>query len=67
MQMHRALKLGMRNRPEPFTRLVAIRLPEWLLHNLKALANKRDVPYQSLLKMFVAEKVDEALTARTKA
>jgi hypothetical protein len=32
-------------------------LPTPLLADLKALANKRDVPYQSLLKVFVAERV----------
>jgi hypothetical protein len=32
-----------------------------LLENLKMLANKRDVPYQSLLKIFLAERVEEEL------
>lgn len=32
-----------------------------MIERLKVLANKRDVPYQSLLKMFVADKVEEAL------
>ena len=35
------------------------RLPAPLLSDLKALANKRDVPYQSLLKVFVADRVAE--------
>jgi len=34
-----------------------VRLPEALLMDLKVLANERDVPYQSLLKLFLAERV----------
>ena len=41
------------------TRMVSIRLPESLIAALKTLANKRDVPYQSLVKIFLAEKVKE--------
>jgi len=44
---------------KPSTRPVTIRLPESLLAALKILANKRDVPYQSLMKIFLAEKVEE--------
>src|SRR5579872_6065641 len=44
---------------KPSTRMVSIRLPESLIAELKTLANKRDVPYQSLVKMFLAEKVRE--------
>jgi predicted DNA binding CopG/RHH family protein len=45
----------------PTTRTISIRLPESMIERLKVLANKRDVPYQSLLKMFVAEKIEEEL------
>jgi predicted DNA binding CopG/RHH family protein len=45
----------------PTTRTISIRLPESLIERLKMLANKRDVPYQSLLKMFVADKIEEEL------
>lgn len=38
---------------------VTVRLPEWLVYDLKRLANRRDVPYQSLMKIFLAEKVRE--------
>lgn len=38
---------------------VTIRLPQWLVDDLKKLANRRDVPYQSLMKIFLAEKVRE--------
>jgi predicted DNA binding CopG/RHH family protein len=47
------------SRLKPSTRTVSIRLPESLIASLKTLANKRDVPYQSLVKMFLAEKVRE--------
>jgi predicted DNA binding CopG/RHH family protein len=42
---------------KPTTTTISLRLPTPLLTDLKALANKRDVPYQSLLKVFVAERV----------
>ena len=38
---------------KPSLKSVSIRLPEDLLAELKNLANKRDVPYQSLLKVFL--------------
>ena len=44
---------------KPTTRTISIRLPESLLEDLKLLANTRDVPYQSLLKIFLAERVAE--------
>jgi predicted DNA binding CopG/RHH family protein len=46
---------------KPSTRAISIRLPESLVEALKLLANKRDVPYQSLLKVFLAERVEEEL------
>ena len=42
---------------KPSTETISLRLPAPLLNDLKALANKRDVPYQSLLKVFVADRV----------
>lgn len=45
----------------PTTRTISIRLPESMIERLKILANKRDVPYQSLLKMYVADKIEEEL------
>ena len=42
---------------KPSTTTISLRLPAPLLADLKALANKRDVPYQSLLKVFVAERI----------
>src|SRR5687768_4225227 len=42
---------------KPSTQTISLRLPQSLLDELKALANERDVPYQSLLKIFLAERV----------
>ncbi len=41
------------------TESISIRLPSSLLNKIKALANSRDVPYQSFIKMILAEKVEE--------
>jgi len=46
---------------KPSLKTISLRLPEHLLAELKLLANKRDVPYQSLLKMYLAERVEEEL------
>ncbi len=45
------------------TQSISIRLPEHLLVSIKAMANKRDVPYQSLMKIFLAERVEQELRA----
>ena len=42
---------------KPSTETISLRLPAALLAELKALANKRDVPYQSLLKVYLAERI----------
>jgi predicted DNA binding CopG/RHH family protein len=49
---------------KPTTRTISVRLPESLIEKLKILAHKRDVPYQSLLKILLAEKVDETLHSK---
>ncbi len=41
----------------PTSTAISVRLPETLLTELKLLANERDVPYQSLLKMYLADRV----------
>ena len=46
---------------KPTMKTISLRLPEPMLNNLKALANERDVPYQSLLKMFLKERLDQEL------
>lgn len=52
----------------PSTRTISLRLPEHMLQELKLLANKRDVPYQSLLKIYLAERIAQELRgSRTKA
>lgn len=40
---------------------ITLRMPESLISELKMLANKKDVPYQSLIKVYLAEKVKEEL------
>lgn len=45
----------------PSSQTISIRLPKPMLERLKVLANKRDVPYQSLLKIFVAERLEAEL------
>jgi predicted DNA binding CopG/RHH family protein len=42
---------------KPSSQTISLRLPKPMLARLKQLANKRDVPYQSLLKMFVADRL----------
>lgn len=42
---------------KPSTTMISLRLPVPLLERIKLAANKRDVPYQSLIKMWLAEKV----------
>ncbi|MCP5101807.1 MAG: hypothetical protein GY950_00425 [bacterium] len=48
---------------KPTTRSVSIRLNESLIQELKVLANKKNVPYQSLIKMYLSEKVREETVA----
>jgi predicted DNA binding CopG/RHH family protein len=49
------------SRLKPTTKTISIRLPESMIEDLKLLANKRDVPYQSLLKIFLSERIDSEL------
>ncbi len=42
---------------KPSTTAISLRLPVSLLEQIKIAANKRDVPYQSLIKMWLSEKV----------
>jgi predicted DNA binding CopG/RHH family protein len=41
----------------PTLRTISVRLPVAMIEDLKILANQRDVPYQSLLKVFLAERL----------
>jgi predicted DNA binding CopG/RHH family protein len=38
---------------------ISLRLPREMLNQLKVLANKKDIPYQSLIKVYLAEKIAE--------
>ena len=42
---------------KPTTKTISLRLPQHLLDSLKAAANARDVPYQSLIKVWLQEKL----------
>jgi predicted DNA binding CopG/RHH family protein len=46
---------------KPSTKTISLRLPEFLLEELRMLANKRDIPYQSLIKIFLKDKIDQEL------
>ena len=46
---------------KPSTKSISLRLPVSMLEQLKLLAHKRDVPYQSLVKMFLAERLQSEL------
>src|SRR5580704_6463289 len=46
---------------KPTTESISLRLPSPLLARLKELANERDVPYQSLLKVYLSERIDREL------
>jgi predicted DNA binding CopG/RHH family protein len=43
---------------KPTLRTISVRLPVAMIEDLKILANQRDVPYQSLLKVFLAERLE---------
>jgi len=46
---------------KPSLKTISLRLPESMIEELKVLANKRDVPYQSLLKVFLGERIEQEL------
>ncbi|MCP4370865.1 MAG: hypothetical protein GY797_22540 [Deltaproteobacteria bacterium] len=43
---------------KPSTKTISLRMPESMLNQIRVLANKRDVPYQSLIKVFLQERID---------
>jgi predicted DNA binding CopG/RHH family protein len=43
---------------KPTLRTVSVRLPVAMIEDLKVMANQRDVPYQSLMKMFLADRLE---------
>ena len=46
---------------KPSVKTISLRLPEFMLAELTLLANKRDIPYQSLIKIFLAERLESEL------
>jgi len=46
---------------KPSTETISLRLPQYLLVRIKQIANFKDVPYQSLIKIFLAERVAKEL------
>lgn len=49
---------------KPSSTSISLRLPNALLERIKVAADKRDVPYQSLIKIWLAEKVDSSTPQR---
>jgi len=49
---------------KPSVKTISLRLPESMLDRLKLIANKRDIPYQSLIKVFLAERLDQELKVK---
>ncbi len=49
---------------KPSLRTISLRLPVAMIEDLKVLANRRDVPYQSLLKVFLAERLARELRSQ---
>ncbi|WP_428355866.1 BrnA antitoxin family protein [Methyloprofundus sp.] len=50
---------------KPSTKKISLRLPEIMIEELKVLANKRDIPYQSLLKIYLSEKINQEFHSHT--
>lgn len=46
---------------KPSTESISLRLPSYLLARIKEIANKKDIPYQSLMKMFISERINQEL------
>ena len=46
---------------KPSIKKISLRLPASMLEELKLLANKKDIPYQSLLKIFLAERLEKEI------
>jgi predicted DNA binding CopG/RHH family protein len=56
-------KIGVFPELKPSTKTISLRLPESLLAAIKTLANKKDVPYQSLMKVFLSDKLQDELNS----
>lgn len=51
---------------KPATKTISLRISESMLNELKLLANKMDVPYQSLIKVYLRERIDKDLRKEIK-
>ena len=49
----------------PSVQSISLRLPQALLERIKILANKQDVPYQSLMKVYLSERVETEITSKS--
>ena len=47
---------------KPTSKLISLQMPVYLVNQIKALANKKGIPYQSLTKVYLAERVKEELS-----
>jgi predicted DNA binding CopG/RHH family protein len=52
---------------KPSLKTISLRMPEAMLDRLKAMANERDVPFQSLTKVILSERNAKELVSRAKA
>ena len=57
-------KRGLLSKLKPSLKTISLRLPESMIEEMKLLSNKRDVPYQSLMKVFLAERIRDELKPR---
>jgi predicted DNA binding CopG/RHH family protein len=51
---------------KPSLKKISLRLPELMIEELKVMANKRDIPYQSLMKLFLAERIEQELKSASR-
>ncbi|MCL4825080.1 MAG: BrnA antitoxin family protein [Anaerolineales bacterium] len=49
---------------KPTLKSISLRLPESMIDELRQLANERDIPYQSLIKHFLRESIDNAYSVK---
>jgi predicted DNA binding CopG/RHH family protein len=54
-------KRGVFSNLQPSTKTISLRLPEYVLDEIKMLARKRDVPYQSLIKIFLKDRLNKEM------
>ena len=52
---------------KPSVKTISLRLPEMMLEEIKILANRMDVPYQSLMKIFLAERLEKEMVKERSA